>query len=117
MFRKTWVLIFPLISAIFLSACSGGGTGPTVAEFTGTNNQKVKVSLAEFERAYTKTSGGIENAKKDDREKLKNFLEVYTNFKMKLQDGTERGFDKDTALTKELEDYLRQVGQDRKSVV
>ncbi len=111
MFRKTWVLIFPLISAVFLSACSGGGTGPSVAEFTGTNNQKIKVTLSEFERAYAKTSGGMENAKKDDQEKLKNFLEVYTNFRMKLQDGAERGFDKDTALNKELEDYLRQVGQ------
>ncbi len=110
MFKKTWVLILPLISAVFLSACSGGG-GVTVAEFTGSNNQKVKVDLSEFERAYAKTSGGIENAKKDDREKLKNFLEVYTNFRMKLQDGLERGFDKDTALNRELEDYLKQVGQ------
>lgn len=110
MLKKTLFISLTLLAGFFLSACSGGGQ-TAVAEFTGANKQNNKVTLSEFERAYAKTVGGVENARKDDQEKLKNFLEVYTNFKMKLLDGVERGFDKDQAMNQELDDYLKQVGQ------
>ncbi|GAB1350010.1 peptidylprolyl isomerase [Ignavibacteriales bacterium] len=110
MLKKTLVISLPLVAAFIFSACSGGGE-TAVAEFTGANKQTNKVTLSEFERAYAKTVGGVENAKKDDQQKLKNFLEVYTNFRMKLLDGGERGFDKDQAMNQELDDYLKQVGQ------
>lgn len=110
MLKKTLVISLPLVAAFIFSACSGGGE-TSVAEFTGANKQTNKVTLSEFERAYAKTVGGVENAKKDDQQKLKNFLEVYTNFRMKLLDGGERGFDKDQAMNQELDDYLKQVGQ------
>jgi len=110
MLKKTLVISLPLVAAFIFSACSGGGE-TAVAEFTGATKQTNKVTLSEFERAYAKTVGGVENAKKDDQQKLKNFLEVYTNFRMKLLDGGERGFDKDQAMNQELDDYLKQVGQ------
>lgn len=111
MLKKSWVLFFPLLSAIFLTACSGGGQGTPVAEYTGANKQPKTITLTEFEKVYSKTVGGVENAKKDDQEKFRTFLDVYTNFKLKLEDGKERGFDKDPAMNQELDDYLKQVGQ------
>lgn len=111
MFKKTSVLLIPLIFGFVFSACSGGAGGPVLSEFTTSANKQVEITLSDFERAYAKTVGGYENAKKDDREKLKAFLDLYTNFRMKLQDGVERGFEKDTALNRELSEYLTQVGQ------
>jgi len=66
--------------------------------------------MKEFEEAYAKSAGGFEQAKDDSISKLKNFLDLYVNFKMKLRDAEVRGFESDQSLTNELIDYKKKVG-------
>jgi peptidyl-prolyl cis-trans isomerase SurA len=66
--------------------------------------------MKEFENAYVKNAGSIEAAKQDSLSKLKNFLDLYVNFKMKLRDAQVRGYDQDPALSQELTDYKKKVG-------
>jgi peptidyl-prolyl cis-trans isomerase SurA len=66
--------------------------------------------MKEFENAYVKNAGGVEVAKQDSLSKLKTFLDLYINFKMKLRDAQVRGFDQDSALNQELTDYKKKVG-------
>jgi peptidyl-prolyl cis-trans isomerase SurA len=76
-----------------------------VAKF-GDNEIKMK----EFENAYIKNAGSLEAAKKDSLSKLKSFLDLYVNFKMKLRDADVRGYGDDPALKNELIDYKKKVG-------
>jgi peptidyl-prolyl cis-trans isomerase SurA len=69
-----------------------------------------KITMDEFENAYTKNVGGLEAAQKDSFENYKNFADLYTNFKMKLEDAKSRGFQNDPELNKELIDYKKKVG-------
>ncbi|MCU0342913.1 MAG: peptidylprolyl isomerase [Ignavibacterium sp.] len=54
--------------------------------------------------------GGLEAALKDSFDNFKNFAELYTNFKMKLDDAKVRGYQNDPALNEELLDYKKKVG-------
>ena len=66
--------------------------------------------MDEFEKAYSKNVGGLEAAKDDSFENYKNFADLYTNFRMKLDDAKFRGYQNDPALTQELLDYKKKVG-------
>jgi peptidyl-prolyl cis-trans isomerase SurA len=76
-----------------------------VAEFG-----KYKITLDEFEHAYSKNAGGWEKAAEDSLSEYKSFMELYLKFKMKLRDAKVRGYDKDEDLMKELSEYQKQVG-------
>jgi len=76
-----------------------------VAEFG-----KYKITLDEFEKAYAKNTGGVENAKEDSLEQYKDFLNLYVNYKMKLRDAFVRDYRNDEDLVAELEDYKLKVG-------
>ena len=67
--------------------------------------------MKEFEDVYAKNAGGYEVAKDDSLQKLKNFLDLYVNFKMKLRDAQVRGYDTDPELQNELEEYKQKVGE------
>ncbi|MBK7629358.1 MAG: hypothetical protein IPJ23_01255 [Ignavibacteriales bacterium] len=66
--------------------------------------------MDEFEKAYSKNVGGLEVAQKDSFENYKNFADLYTNFKIKLEDAKSRGFQNDPELNNELIDYKKKVG-------
>ncbi len=68
------------------------------------------IKMNEFEKAYVKNVGNYEKAKSDSLNKMKNFLDLYLNFKMKLRDALVRNFDDDPALLAELTDYKEKVG-------
>ena len=101
--RGSYFLLFSL--AILLSSFAMAQSDEVVAEFGGH-----KITLKEFEDAYAKSAGGYEEAKKDSMSKLKNFLDLYVNFKMKLRNAWVRGYDEDSALVAELQDYKQKVG-------
>jgi peptidyl-prolyl cis-trans isomerase SurA len=103
LFRST--ILFTLALAFILSSCTPQHADLVVAKF-GDNEIKMK----EFENAYVKNVGSIETAQKDSLSKLKNFLDLYLNFKMKLRDAEVRGFGEDQALKQELNDYKKKVG-------
>jgi peptidyl-prolyl cis-trans isomerase SurA len=103
LFRST--ILFTIALAFILSSCAPQHSDLVVAKY-GENEIKLK----EFENAYVKNVGSMEIAKKDSISKLKNFLDLYLNFKMKLRDADVRGYGEDEALKQELNDYKKKVG-------
>ena len=69
-----------------------------------------QIKMHEFENMYAKNSGSYEEAKDDSLSQLKNFLDLYVNFRMKLRDASVRGFDSNNELNQELKDYEKKVG-------
>ena len=72
---------------------------------------KYKITLDEFEYAYSKNVGGWEAAEKDSFQQYEDFMDLYMKFRMKLRNAQVRAFDTDPALEKELMDYHEQVGK------
>ena len=98
-------VLFTFVLALIFSSCAPEHSQIVLADF---GNQKI--TMKDFENAYANNSGGVEIAKKDSLSKLKNFLNLYVDFRMKLRDAEIRGFDQDTAMQKELQDYKEKVG-------
>jgi peptidyl-prolyl cis-trans isomerase SurA len=91
--------------AFILTSCTPKQSDIIVASF---DNHQIK--MKEFEDAYVKNVGSVEQAKKDSLSQLKNFLDLYVKFKMKLRDAEIKGYDQDTVLKNELTDYQRKIG-------
>ena len=72
---------------------------------------KYKITLNEFEYAYSKNVGGWEVAQEDSFQQYKDFMELYMKFRMKLRNAQVRGLGTDPALENELSDYQDQVGK------
>ena len=103
MFRM--IVVLSVVLVFILNSCAPEHSEIVLAKF-GDN----KIKMGEFEKAYAKNAGGYEIAKTDSIEKLKNFLDLYINFKMKLRDAFVRNYNNDPALMAELTDYKRKVG-------
>ncbi len=69
-----------LLTFLFVS-CSPEHSKIVIAEYND-----AKITMDEFEKAYAKNVGGLEAAVDDSFENYKNFADLYTNFKMKLDD-------------------------------
>ncbi|KUO59161.1 hypothetical protein APF79_11105 [bacterium BRH_c32] len=102
-FSKLFFIV-ALISLI--SACSYDSSKVIVAEYDDST-----ISLSEFEQAYVKNTGNLEAAKKDTITAYKNFLDLYVNYKMKLNDAEVRGYKSDPELQREITDYKVAIGQ------
>ncbi|MDY0081608.1 MAG: peptidylprolyl isomerase [Ignavibacteriaceae bacterium] len=88
-----------------ITACSTEHSKIVIAEY-----DDAMIRMDEFENAYTKNAGSLEIAAKDSFENYKNFAELYTNFRMKLDDAKLRGYQNDQELNDELQNYKKQVG-------
>ena len=97
--------LFTIVFAFIISSCAPKQSDIVVSEF-GDHQIKMK----EFENAYVKNVGSLESAEKDSLSQLKNFLKLYTEFKMKIRDAVVRGYDQDTSLQNELADYKNKIG-------
>lgn len=97
--------LFTALIAFLFAACSPEHSKIVIAEFSSE-----KITMGEFEKAYSKNVGGLEAAASDSFENYKNFADLYTNFKMKLDDAKARGYENDPALNDELTDYKKKVG-------
>jgi peptidyl-prolyl cis-trans isomerase SurA len=104
MFRRV-LLPFVVLASLLLSSCAPKHADIVVAKF---DDEQIKMN--EFERMYAKNSGSYDEAKKDSISQLKNFLDLYVNFRMKLRDAYVRGFDSNPELNNELKDYEKKVG-------
>ena len=99
-------ILFSLVVLTFiLPSCS-----PQHADLIVARYGDFDIKMNEFENAYVKNAGSVDVAKQDSLNKLKNFLDLYVNFKMKLRDAKVRGYDQDPALSQELTDYKKKVG-------
>jgi len=99
-------LLFIVALISLISACSYDSSKVIVAEYDDS-----KISLSEFEQAYVKNTGNLESAKKDTITALKNFLDLYVNYKMKLKEAEVRGYKSESALQNEITDYKVAIGQ------
>jgi peptidyl-prolyl cis-trans isomerase SurA len=104
MFRRVIIPLIILVSLI-LSSCAPKHSDIVVAKF---DDEQIKMN--EFEKMYEKNAGSYEKAKEDSISQLKNFLDLYVNFKMKLRDAYVRGYDSNPELKQELQDYKKKVG-------
>jgi peptidyl-prolyl cis-trans isomerase SurA len=91
---------------ILLTACN-----PKHSDIVLSKYDTGKVKMGEFENEYAKSAGSVEKAKKDSINKYKDFLKLYTDYKLKLRNAWVRGYDKDPELQKEYKDYLKQIGE------
>ena len=98
-------ILFSIILTFLLSSCSPQHSDIIVAKYGPCD-----VKMKEFENAYVRNAGGLDIAKQDSLPKLKNFLDLYVNFKMKLRNAWVRGYDQDTSMRQELTDYKKKVG-------
>jgi len=89
---------------LLLIACSPEQSG-VVAEYG-----KYKISIDEFENAYAKNVGSVENAENSSLQDYNDFMDLYVKFKMKLRDAQVRGYTTDPVLEDELSSYQKQVG-------
>jgi len=98
-------IYFAALLTFLITACSTEHSKIVIAEY-----DDVKIRMDEFENAYTKNVGSLAVAIKDSFENYKNFAELYTNFRMKLDDAKLRGYQNDSELNDELQNYKKQVG-------
>lgn len=96
--------LFSIVLAFVLSSCSPKQSDIVLSEFGGH-----QIKMKEFENALIKNTGNVEAAKKDSLSQLKDFLDLYTTFKMKIRDAEVRGYDQDTSLNNELNDYRNKI--------
>ncbi|MDP4116220.1 MAG: peptidylprolyl isomerase [Bacteroidota bacterium] len=99
------VTLFSVLMTVFLMSC-----GPKVTENVLAKYDGGQVTKSEFEEYYIKNSGNIEQAKKDSLPKLKSFLDLYVNYKLKLEDAKVKGYPSNKDLIQELNDYKKKVG-------
>ncbi len=99
-------ILFSLVVLTFIfSSCS-----PQHADLVVARYGDFDIKMKEFENAYVKNAGNVDVAKQDSLAKLKTFLDLYVNFKMKLRDAQIRGYNQDPAMNAELTDYKKKVG-------
>lgn len=97
--------LFAALFAFLIVSCSPEHSKIVIAEYTDAT-----ITMEEFENAYSKNVGSLEAAVDDSFENYKNFADLYTNFKIKLEDAKVRGYQNDPALNQELLDYKKKVG-------
>lgn len=98
------LFVFILLTAVF-TGCSQKQSELVLAEF---KNEQIK--MPEFEKAYIKNVGSYEKAAQDSLQQLQNFLDLYVNFRLKLQESLDRGYGSNKELSDELLDYKKKVG-------
>jgi peptidyl-prolyl cis-trans isomerase SurA len=79
-------------------------TQPVLAKF-GNNN----IYTPEFEYVYKKNNANAQDAY--TRQSLKEYLDLYTNFRLKVKEAEELGLDTSSSFKKELEGYRKQLAQ------
>ena len=103
MLSRTFAFLSLALALVFYS-CSPQNS-QVVAKF---GNQEI--GLKEFEKAYAANEIGAEQTPKDSLAKMKNYLNLYVNFRMKLRDAYVRGYDQDSSLQSEIQNYKKQIG-------
>lgn len=97
-FQKITVVL--LTCTILFIGCS-----PKSSEIIVLEVGQQKVTLAEYENFYTRNSGGWEMGQKSSLEERERFLDLLTNYKLKLQDAYDRNLINDTDIVSELREY------------
>ena len=102
--RKIFLALVSVFFIFSFYACSGNSE-TIVAEYGG-----YSISMDEFKDAYNKNLSDAYETAIDTTKDMKNFLDLYVNYKMKLRDAEVRGFETDPEIQKEVDDYMNSVG-------
>lgn len=97
--------MYGILLLIALMAFSAGNCNK--ANKTLVDIGKDKITLGEFEKQYLKTVGNLDSAKNKSLEEKKQFLNLYINFRLKVQDARERGLLNNPEIQKDVEEYKR----------
>ena len=81
------------------------GCAPKAADIVILEVGPSKVSLKEYEDFYTRNSGGWEGARQSTQQDRERFLDILTNYKLKLLDAYDRNLINDPDIVLELQDY------------
>lgn len=103
--HKAYIMLIVFIAPFFITSCSPSNDAVIVAEF-GKDN----ITYDELKEAYYKSLSEEEKSKADSPKEMKEFLDLYVNYKMKLRDAYIRGFESDPEVQKEIDDYTKTVG-------
>jgi len=95
-----WVSVALCASSLVLVGCSPRENDVIVLEVGPT-----KVPLGEYERFFTRNTGGVEAGKSSTAEDREHFLDLLTNYKLKLLDAYDRNLQNDPEILQELRDY------------
>jgi peptidyl-prolyl cis-trans isomerase SurA len=99
--KSRHVLTFlSIVSTLLVWGCSPKGGSDIVAQV---GNEKV--DIAEYERFYTRNGGGLENARKSTQQDREHFLDLLTEYKLKLLDAYDHHLDDDSSINAEIRDY------------
>ncbi|MBI3193413.1 MAG: peptidylprolyl isomerase [Ignavibacteriae bacterium] len=96
---KHYLIFIGLLGTLLIIGC-GEKEDPVVLEIGAK-----KIGLGEYENFFAKNTGGWDAAKKSLLEDREKFLDLLTNYKLKLLDAYDRGFDKDPEIQAELKEY------------
>ncbi len=94
-----------ILTTVGVLATLLGGCSPKASDIVVLQVGNSKVSLADYESFYTKNTGSAEAAGKGSLEDREHFLDLLTNYKLKLQDAYDRNLLADPEIQKELADY------------
>ncbi|MFT2007440.1 peptidylprolyl isomerase [Pontibacter sp. 13R65] len=96
------------VAALLLAGCTASKKIDTKEPVIATiGNQPIYAS--EFRYVYDKNNSGNDDAY--SKESISEYLELYSNFKLKVMEAESRGLDTTTAFKKELEGYKEQLAQ------
>jgi len=89
------------------TATESGKAAPVLLSFD--NGQEV--SKAEFERVYAKNNGGPEAVASHSTDTIRDYLDLYINFKRKVFEAEALGLDTTSAFKQEFGTYRKQLAQ------
>ena len=93
-------VLVTLLLSLAIFGCSPKASDIIVLEVGPT-----KVTMSEYENFFTRNSGGWDIAQQSSMEERARFLDLLTNYKLKLQDAYDRNFINDTDIVRELREY------------
>ncbi|WP_347157679.1 peptidylprolyl isomerase [Pontibacter chitinilyticus] len=100
--------LFVAASFVLLAGCTATKSSQTKTPVIATLGSE-PISTEEFRYVYEKNNGGNEDAY--TRQSVTDYLNLYTNFKLKVKEAENRGLDTTMAFKRELEGYKEQLAQ------
>ncbi|MER2996245.1 peptidylprolyl isomerase [Pontibacter populi] len=94
------------VAALALAGCTASNKNNSKEPAIATLGSQ-PLSTSEFKYVYEKNNGGNEDAYSE--KSVEDYLELYTNFKLKVLEAESRGLDTTTAFNRELEGYKEQL--------
>jgi len=100
--------LFVAASFVLLAGCTASKNSNTKEPVIATLGSE-PISTAEFRYVYEKNNGGNDDAY--TRQSISDYLDLYTNFKLKVTEAQSLGLDTTTTFKRELEGYKEQLAQ------